>query len=356
MRLKLSKLHRVLGLVCGLVILIVFGTGAILCFDDEIRDFLDRDLHRQSERSLGPDELVKAFQPQLLKEERVSRLYLRVNKVVVRGPEGRRVLYFNPDDGRILGEGSQALRLVLGLHRRLLVGKFGRWITLTSTLGLLLLSLTGLKLWWPRNYKKLPAALRIKTTASRRRLFLDLHRVGGFYLLIPILIMLITGLNYSPLSSQLRAAVLALTQAGPIPSPQSSTSTEQALTLREALKKAQAVYPQAQLTMIEIPKEPSQGIKVRLRHPSQPGKFGRSSVILDAESGHVLRALNAMEIDFGQRLLHIWALPMHRGRAFGLPHQLLWLLACLGGMMLSLTGFWLWISKRKKKKPRDLPG
>jgi uncharacterized iron-regulated membrane protein len=349
MRVALTKVHRWLGLCCGGVIFLVCLSGAVLSFEDEIASFLDGHLITDSEAQVSVQEVYSAAQSHLLSEELVQRIHLPLGRIKVEGPLGTRILFFHPKDGQYLGVGSSALSWTLDLHRRLLLSDSGRWLTLMSCLGFLSLTLSGLKLWWPKKWHKLPAGLAIKTTASRRRLFLDIHRVVGAYIAIPIILIAFTGLNFSKAKDPYRNAILTLTQAAPIAKakPLGDLGPTR-LTLDQILERALQVYPEASVTSIDLPETQDGPMKVRFRHPSQPGEFGRSEVLLHPGTGEVLRALNAMELPLGQRLIHVWALPLHQGRAFGTVHQILWLLVALAGASLPLTGVWLWYTKGRK--------
>jgi uncharacterized iron-regulated membrane protein len=349
MRAKLVKLHRVLGLSLGTLVFLIFASGAMLAFDEEITHLLDAPLIRHSPARVTVDQIEASCEKQLLPGEMVARIYLPLNKVRVQNSSGRRILYFHPQDGRYLGQGSSLPLLCLALHRQLLLGKTGRWIVMGGVAVILALSLSGLKLWWPRHWKKWQQSFTVKTTASRLRLVFDLHRVGGVYLLLPILALVISGLNFSVISKSYRSAVLALTRTGPIPPPPAS-SERRSVTLEKALGVARKRFPQASPTSIELPKKAGLGFKIRMRQPGQPGLVGRTYVVIDTESAEILQAVDASKLTLGQRMVNVWAFPFHRGRAFGRPQQYLWLLVGVAGSLIPVTGLLMWSMKRWRRK------
>ncbi len=328
---------------------LVCASGAILSFEDEITGVLNRKLIVESDAAVSVDDFHAAAQGQLSSGEWVARIYLPLGRVKVQGADGARFLYFHPADARFLGTGSELMSWVIKFHRNLLLSKPGRWITLVSACVVIVLLFSGLKLWWPNKLKTLPRRLSIKADGSRARFFFDLHRVAGAYLFLPLLLISLTGLNYSIVSDTYRHLIKSLAQSPPIPSvePLPELGPER-LSLDEALKRARLVFPEAVATSVDFTKDKDGPLKIRFRHPTQPGEFGQSNVVLNPETGRVLRALNAMELSWGQQWIYVWALPLHRGRAFGLAHQLVWLAVAIAGASLPLSGFYLWYSRRKR--------
>jgi uncharacterized iron-regulated membrane protein len=351
MRASFVKLHRALGLFCGAVVFLVCLSGALLSFQDELTQVLNRDLIHESDVQVSAQEMLISAQAQLLDGEFVHSIYLPLGKVRVQGPSGKRILFFHPADGRFLGQGSKIFVWVLALHRNLLLTDFGRWLTLTSCLALIGLLISGWKLWWPRKLSKISKGLRIKTTASRRRLVFDLHRVLGIFISIPLLMIAVTGLNFTKIKGVYRDTIVSLTRAEPIPAPKPVGQLgPERLSLDQALAISMEVFPQATATAIQLPGTPDGPLNIRFRHPSQPGTYGRSNVVLHPETGEILRSLNGMEMSFGQQLIHVWAFPLHRGRVFGLLHQLLWAVVALLGASLPVSGFWLWYTRRSRNR------
>ena len=398
MRRSLALAHRWTGLCLGLVFFLVCASGTLLVWEDEITDFLDRALITQSSQEArtqssqeartqssqgAPSQsnqeartqsnqeartqsnqeaptqsnqptpsltvIEKAVKAQLLPQEQIKRFYLPPGKVRVQGPEGRRILYFHPQDGRFLGEGSQRMRQVEIFHRRLFLGDTGRWITLVSATGVFFLLLSGLKLWWPINKKGWGQAFVIKGSGSRRRLFFDIHRVGGVIVALPLLLIVVTGWNYSKLARPYRSAIMTITAA---PAPPARIKAKfpgkRVASLDDALLAAQDAFPEASLSFLDYPSSDSRLVEVAMRHPWEPGSMGNSAVEFDLSTGEVRRKTHALEMPLGHQLVSVWALPLHRGRAFGWPQRLLWMFVSIMGMLLPLTGAWLWYRKGKK--------
>jgi uncharacterized iron-regulated membrane protein len=83
------------------------------------------------------------------------------------------------------------------IHGTLLVGWVGdRLIEIAASLGILLL-VTGLYLWWPRQGRGLSDLLIPQFSAKGRAFWKSLHQVTGFWISIVLVFFLISGLSWS---------------------------------------------------------------------------------------------------------------------------------------------------------------
>ena len=73
----------------------------------------------------------------------------------------------------------------------------GKWIVGTSTLVLVLILLTGIGMWLTNRHKPLRKSLRIAVTKGWPRFWHDLHVAGGIYVTIFLLAIALTGLTWS---------------------------------------------------------------------------------------------------------------------------------------------------------------
>ncbi|MCX7304058.1 MAG: PepSY domain-containing protein [Hyphomicrobiales bacterium] len=83
------------------------------------------------------------------------------------------------------------------IHGTLLIGDTGdRLIEITAGLGIVLV-LTGLYMWWPRNARTLGRALVPNLAMRGRGFWKELHVTLGFYLSVAMLFFLVSGLTWS---------------------------------------------------------------------------------------------------------------------------------------------------------------
>ncbi len=110
-------------------------------------------------------------------------------------------IYVNPHTGKVQGIVNQLynpIYLFRMLHQQLLLRyEIGHHIVAVSTFLFFGMILSGLVLWWPRNKAALKQGLLIKTKSGNRRLNYDLHRVGGLYAYLFVLLLGATGLVWS---------------------------------------------------------------------------------------------------------------------------------------------------------------
>lgn len=203
------KIHLWLSLPIGLIITIVCLTGSILVFEDELLELLHPERFQIEKTSFNKplvlNELIPLVNKQLTNNSVVSvKIPSKSNRSYEMGlKEGFRVkAYVNPYTGELLG--IQSFRgafftKVMQLHRWLLDDnrKTGKAIVGYSTLLLVFILITGLILWFPKSKKQFKHRVQINKKYGKKRFWMDLHIVGGFYLAIGLLILSLTGLHYS---------------------------------------------------------------------------------------------------------------------------------------------------------------
>ncbi|MEM9588480.1 MAG: PepSY domain-containing protein, partial [Planctomycetota bacterium] len=109
-----------------------------------------------------------------------------------------RRLFFDPSTGKLRGEipDGNFLEITLAIHRRLMAGTLGRILTELSTGWTILVSSLGLALWWPKKWRwKGVVVPRLR--GKRYVVLRDLHSIGGVMVVLPVLLIAITGLLYT---------------------------------------------------------------------------------------------------------------------------------------------------------------
>jgi uncharacterized iron-regulated membrane protein len=110
-------------------------------------------------------------------------------------------VFVNPHTGEVLGDRNEDNNLqgiVRKLHGELMIGRIGDYLVeLAACWGLVLL-LSGLYLWIPRNGFKVGGTLIPRFWSRNRRMFWrDLHAVSGFYSSLLIAFLILTGLPWT---------------------------------------------------------------------------------------------------------------------------------------------------------------
>ena len=199
----IRSIHLWLGLATGLVVFIISITGALYIFEEEIRDFTQKDfryVRLQEKPFIGLDKVIVAFEKLSPKDElRLIRIEDALpNATVELTSKKGKVYYFNPYYATLVKKGGEDwLQVVEHIHISLLLGKTGKFIIQWSVVIFVLMLITGLILWFPGQMRLLKQSLTIKRKASFKRLNYDLHNVLGFYASFVLLITALSGLYFA---------------------------------------------------------------------------------------------------------------------------------------------------------------
>jgi uncharacterized iron-regulated membrane protein len=332
LRRALLWLHRWVGVVAGLIILVAATTGALLVFE--------RPLHRWLEPALYPSkpggQVSVTVEPALaaLREKhpalRVQGILLpRGDRDALRLFAGDRVFHCDPASGALLGsrprQGGFAQTLTK-LHTSLLLGPRGGTAVAVATILTIALALSGLWLWWP---------LRIawfRRGANFRRFNFDLHAVAGLYSSLFLLVIAATGVTLRYLHVEHpRIPMAPLSSAGREP-----------ISIDSAIERAEAALPGARAVALELPgPNPSAPLRVQLAFPEDGSPAGRSVVFLDRYEGGVLGVHNARAGMLLERYGNL-QLSLHTGAVAGLPSQCVAFATCLAVVLQVISGYVLW--------------
>jgi uncharacterized iron-regulated membrane protein len=200
--------HLCIGVAAGLIIALLCFTGAVLAFEDDFITVAEKssvtlDVDASAERK-DIDELVRMAQEA---EPDLSFTQIVVSadpKMAWRLNAGRRDFrYLNPYTGELWQSEAQGLRdfffFNFELHRWLVLQDAsratGRVITNVANVGFLFLCVSGFYLWFPRvwRWKAFRAVLLLKPGAKGKARDFNWHNFFGFWALIPLILMILTG-------------------------------------------------------------------------------------------------------------------------------------------------------------------
>ncbi|UYQ94605.1 PepSY domain-containing protein [Chitinophaga horti] len=114
--------------------------------------------------------------------------------------DGFKAVYLNPYTGEVVGKkdwNKDFFRFILDGHFYLwMPPAIGHPVVAWAILIFVVLLITGLIMWWPKNLKKgnRDKSFKIKWGASFKRVNYDLHNVLGFYVMLLALVISLTGL------------------------------------------------------------------------------------------------------------------------------------------------------------------
>jgi uncharacterized iron-regulated membrane protein len=209
---------------------------------------------------------------------------------------------------------------------------------------------TGLYLWWPRG-SKVWQSLVIKRSTNA----VHLHKTFGIYTAIVLLILVFTGFSFvyrdwvKPV-----VAWFSPISAEPFKNPPELRSTPlpsaKPISIGQAVAVADHVFPDAELRWIATPEGPDGYYAIEKRQAGEANfRRPRSKVWVDQYSGEILKIEDPTSFTAGETFLNLmW--PLHNGEILGLPGRILWCITGLIPLILYVTGFVLWLKKRRARK------
>lgn len=364
-----GKWHLYLGIIAGAVLCITGITGSILVFQDEIDRALNKEMFvaLKGEKRYEIEEIIP-----VVKEKYPDKKFSYVTVSDADNPNGTYRFYnteeagkageffVNPYTGEICGKrlfSSGFIRVVTNIHCTMLVPVAGRYIVGACTLCMLILTISGLRLWVPQQYKKWKqwkAVITVNFKHGFKRQNYDWHNVLGFYS-APVVIMLALSGFAITFSTVFIAFLFMLTGQSPqsvagIFGKQSSyTQGAKELSVGEVAAIAKKAFPAAEILGMAVPLTSQNVYRLDMRSHGVAHTGNRIMAMVDQYNGKLV--LNS-ETDFpnvGNSYLS-WLTPIHYGTFGGMPTRILALLGGLMPLLLYITGFIIWWPRYKKQK------
>jgi len=368
----IRKLHLWLGISSGLLVFVIAITGCLYAFQEEILNATQpfRFVESQNKPYLPPSKL------QAIAQHELPDKLLHSIKFNVEGKAAEAIfyhyeptyyytIYLNPNNGDVLKVNDNEagfFRFVLNGHFFLwLPPQIGQPLVASVTLVFVVLLITGLILWFPRELFVLKQSVLFvwrKNTHWRRKNF-DLHNVLGYYAGFFALIIALTGLiwgfqwfangvyksaggeksltYYDPGSRRISSGTKSL-ESSPIDS----------IWIR-----IQHEYPGAKSIEVHPPESDSSSIAANANIESDTYwkidyRYFNQYTLEEISVNHIYgRFQEANVADKMMRMNY----DIHVGAIGGLAGKVFVFLIGLVVASLPITGFIIWWGKRKKNKP-----
>lgn len=366
-----NDLHLWAGLIGGAFIFIICLSGTILVFEEEILHTLNTAMYEVNDQnqSVKPiEDIINAAEQKT--GRKVQSIQIPNDKsdaysLAISNKEGKgrpESFMVNPYTTELLGsqneqKGKEFMMTVFKLHRWLLLEtETGRPIVGIATLLFLFGSITGLIIWFPNKVKYWKQGLKIMWRANWKRINNDLHNALGFYALVFLLIMGLTGLCWSfewyrdVVGKVIGTKIFDRGEGNEKKVQNKITDTTSQLMSYEALlEKCNTALAYDGIYQIAIPKKTANEITIS---KYKEGFFAGSlsdKIVLDKYSGEILKLEKHSDLPFNQKIANsIKAL--HVGTFMGTFSKIIYFLACLIATSLPITGILIWWNKLKKKK------
>lgn len=348
--------HFIIGLLVAPLLLVLSVTGALYAFEPQLQPLLERDwqiIPACRECSTEPVSAQLAVVQERYPNAELQhfgqyRDALRSTVIYIKEPgiNEDRIIWLNPYTLEILGsrmEDEGFFRTVFELHTNLLSGELGRWLIELTASWVLVTLLLGLLLWWPRRVKK-AGGWQPRLHSRGRRFWRDLHAVGGFYILPTAIVIVYTGLLFSPVAGKALISEMAL--AGQIPDaflePPKVASRNQSIDIDALVADFLDDAPPADW-FINFPHADESPLVINIREALP---WNTRMVYYDPYTGERLAQLIWDELKPGSKALLLFY-PLHTGLILSWPGQLLALVTALGVAGLAGSGVWMWWLRRE---------
>lgn len=403
-----NDIHLWVGLISGIFVFVICLSGTIYVYNDEIRAASQPHLHKVTPHP----EKLKVEQLKAIVEAESGAKVTSIN--IASDPAASYQLYtksegdksrfgtgwyIDPYTGDILGTSGETngttefMSSMFSLHRWLLLDKIeeplieglenrklGSYLsggmTILFTIGLL----TGMVIWFPRKIRAWRQGLSIKFSGNWKRINHDLHNSLAFYSFIFLLIMGLTGPQWSFewYRDGLRKTLgtyeapndkMAKGEGGPKEGGRArgegkesgGRGTERAagnetkadeiqlLSADEYLAAANNTFTYPGDLRMALPSKSGDPVKISKYKAGFFAPAAADQASLNAQDANVEEVVVFSDKPFNERVSgSIKAL--HIGDVYGQFSKLIYFLACLIATSLPVTGTLIWINKMKKKK------
>jgi uncharacterized iron-regulated membrane protein len=361
----IGKLHLWLGLISGVLVVFLGITGCLLAFEKEIRNLTEsyQFVEKQDKPYLPPSQLKAIALKHLDGRPVVGLEYGSPGKAAFAAyydTVAYTIVAMNPYTGEVLKVKDMTkdfFRIVLKGHFYLwLPPAIGRPIVGSATLVFLIMLISGIVLWWPKNKAAIKQRFSIKWNAKWRRVNYDLHNVLGFYMSWIGIFLAITGLVWA--FDWFADATYYTTSGGkkrpphehPVSNPKIPGNTDQ---VADELWAAHlANMSEKESITVFYPVTETDPLEMGVNH--RPGTYYKVDYYhYDRYSGEELPATGSYaggfdEASVADKLVRM-NYDIHVGAILGLPGKFLAFFGSLIAASLPVTGFLLWRGRRKKK-------
>jgi uncharacterized iron-regulated membrane protein len=274
-------------------------------------------------------------------------------------PHSLDILKAQPLDERFMA-------IIKNIHGELTIGKPGEIIVELAASWAIVMIVTGLYLWWPRQTVGWAGVLWPRLKGGSRLFWRDIHAVTGIYISTFALILLLSGLPWTSVWGSGFKAVVAATKPASAKAEWSSNRAQDKQTAKDDHAHHGQASPakdmgadmgtdltgiDALLPIVRVLNLPApvvikpDGDRMWQAGSATQNLTARRTVTLSADTGAIVKQTGFAEKAFMDKVV-LTAISLHEGHLFGWFNQLLGLLTALGLLTLSVSAVIMWWSKR----------
>lgn len=361
------QLHWFVGITAGTVLMVIGLSGATLAFREQILDALNpgvRTVAVQSAPVLAPQQFALAARA-LKPHERVTSIILydtpgssaRIGLAPAPGERKGETIYLNPYTAALLPELKYEgfFEWTEQLHRFLLLPRDpGKMVSGVLAFCLMGLALSGLYLRWPRRVWDWRTWLTFDTRMKGRSFLWGLHSVVGTWVLVVFMVFTVSGVYWAfdPIRDMADGWMGTLRPpreaAAPKPKAAKPPKAEPA-DLTPSWTTFQQTAPNWQMAFLRPPERANAPLQILWVAKDAPHVRARSSMAINMQTGALLKSELYADKPVGARLQST-IYPLHLGTYFGVVGQLIVFIAALALPGFGITGWMLYLNRRKQKR------
>lgn len=384
-----NDIHLWLGLTSGLIVIAICFSGTIYVFNTELVENAAPHLYKveplPGKERIEVDSLLPAVAKAAGGTVTTITIPAELNRtyqfnVKKKGEEGRGTTYMvNPYTGAIAGNSKETngtkefMGTMFSLHRWLLLDKVKEpvirgvsnkelgsmitgWATILFTLG----CITGLVIWFPQKLRNWKQGFRIKWNAGWKRINHDLHNSLAVYALFFLLLMGLTGPQWSfdwyrdGLQKALgtyQSKEAPGKQKGAKPIIPEEKRSMAVMSVTDCMREADKALSYTGNYLVTLPADPASPMVFSKTKLGFFAPAAGDKITIDPYTGKAIKTEIFSDKPFNERVAgSIKAI--HVGNVYGSFTKILYFLACLIATSLPVTGTMIWLNKLKKKKKR----
>ena len=377
--------HFYAGIFCIPLVIWLSCTGSIYLFKPQIEHWLDKPYdHLNIDGSQAtPERIANAAlyavpHSNLHYYELPPSANAAARVIVGRGSHEFRV-YVHPQTLQILkiiDEEKRPMRIIFRLHGELLAGDWGSRVVELAASWAIVLIVSGLYLWWPRQTERFAGVLWIRVRRGPRIFWRDLHAVTGLWVSAFALFLLLTGLPWAKSWGAYFQRIRQITGTA-VGRQDWTTGRSSELAQREELNRSSIttgamdyshhighamsrmpsnlslegmnrVVPAATALHLALPvlitPSTKEGAPWIVKSDAQ-NRTLRTVVLINPNTAEIVNRQDFSQRHIVDRVLGV-GIAAHEGQLFGLANQLLGLVTAMGLVTLSLSAVVLWWRRR----------
>ncbi|MBM3788417.1 MAG: PepSY domain-containing protein [Acidobacteria bacterium] len=234
-------------------------------------------------------------------------------------PEGHRIhTFIDPYSGVITGQEDyygKWMQWFYELHAKLLLGNTGMFLNGFVGLTALIMSISGLIVWWP-GLPRWRFGFSFLRGARWQRQNYDWHKLIGFYSSAAVFLIAFTGMYFS--FPGLYKSFIQSAAGGKIAiSPRARTAwNASTVRLEEFVQTAMRAQPGAQFVSLSFPKKPGDPVSIRTKEVRDWHRIGLNWVYLEPGTGAVICSTRFSDANLASQAA-LLMYPLHFGRFGG---------------------------------------